>query len=54
MYKMWKGLDPHVVLSVVGSFITICVLVIHVFAFKAVGYPKSAITKYNPPAAITK
>lgn len=51
MYKIWKGADPQLVLH--GLFFALGVLsiVLHIFAFSAVGYPKSARMKYNPPVA---
>ena len=54
MYKIWRGSDPVTVLA--GSFFSLGVLsvVLHLFAFSAVGYPKSAKMKYNPPAAATQ
>ncbi len=48
MHKLWQGLDPHIVLSAVGSFVTGCVLVLHVWAFSQFGWPKSLKAKYNP------
>ncbi len=50
MHRIWVGLDARVVLSAVGSAITIMVLVIHLFAFKVVNYPGSTIVKYHPAA----
>jgi hypothetical protein len=56
MYKLWQGLSPYVILSSLGSFITICVLVLHFWAFNQFGWPKSLKAKYNPPvaAAVTR
>lgn len=53
MYKIWRGADPHVVLS--GLFFSLGVLsiVLHMFAFSAVGYPKTTKAKYNPAAVTT-
>ncbi len=54
MHRLWVGLDPHIVLSVLGSFIAGTVLVIHLFAFNVVNYPDSTIEKYSSPAAATR
>jgi hypothetical protein len=50
MYKIWQGLDPHLVLMGVGTFISGAVLVMHIFAFGQLGWPSSLKAKYNPPA----
>lgn len=54
MHRLWVGLDPHIVLSVLGSFIAGTVLVIHLFAFRVVNYPGSTIPKYSSPPAATR
>lgn len=55
MHRIWVGLDPRIVLSVLGSFIAGTVLVIHLFAFRVVNFPGSTISKYaTPPAAATR
>ena len=53
MYKIWRGADPMTVLT--GLFFSLGVLsiVLHLFAFSAVGYPKSTKAKYNPAAVAT-
>ena len=51
MHRIWIGLDPRVILSVLGAFISGTVLVIHLFAFRVVNYPGSTIAKYRTPAA---
>lgn len=53
MYKIWRGADPQLVLH--GLFFALGVLsiVLHMFAFSAVGYPRTTKAKYNPPAAAT-
>lgn len=51
MYRIWIGLDPHVIMSGIGAFLAGCVLVIHLFAFRVVNYPGTTIEKYNPKAA---
>ncbi len=52
MYKIWRGSDPNTVLA--GLFFSLGVLsiVLHLFAFSAVGYPKSTKAKYNPAPAV--
>jgi hypothetical protein len=52
MYRMWKGLDARFVLSVTGTAVTLIAIYIHIFAFHVTGYPKAAVAKYNPPAAV--
>ncbi len=55
MYRIWIGLDPRMILSVLGSFISVLALVIHLFAFKVVNYPGSVMQKYpNYKAAATR
>lgn len=55
MHRIWVGLDPRIVLSVLGSFIAGTVLVLHLFAFRVVNYPGFIIPKYaTPPAAATR
>ena len=39
MYRIWIGLDAKMVLGAVMGGVSIIVLVIHLFAFKVVGYP---------------
>ncbi len=51
MYRIWIGLQARMVMSLVGTAISAMVLVIHLFAFDVLGYPKNAKMKYNPPAA---
>jgi|APCry1669188910_1035180.scaffolds.fasta_scaffold61884_3 hypothetical protein len=46
MHRIWVGLDPRVVLSCVGTGVTIMVLVMHLFAFKALNWPGSISQKY--------
>ena len=55
MYRIWIGLDAKMVLGAVMGGVSIIVLVIHLFAFKVVGYPSLGnAQKYSsasPPAA---
>ncbi len=51
MYKIWQGSDPKLILSGLFFFIACTSLVIHMFAFNVLGYPKTTKAKYNPPAA---
>jgi Antenna complex alpha/beta subunit len=50
MYKIWQGSNPKEVLAGLGFFLGAMALVIHVFAFNVLGYPKTTKAKYNPPA----
>jgi hypothetical protein len=50
MHRVWIGLNAHMVLAATGMFVACTVLVIHIFAFGVVGYPKTTKMKYNPPA----
>jgi hypothetical protein len=54
MHRLWVGLDPHIVLSVLGSFIAGTVLVIHLFAFRVVNHPGLTIAKYQAATAATR
>jgi hypothetical protein len=49
MYKIWQGQSPHLVLAMVGAFISGAVLVMHIWAFGQFGWPKDLKAKYNPP-----
>ena len=50
MHRLWIGLNPREVLGFTMVFVSGTVLVIHIFAFGVVGYPKTTKMKYNPPA----
>jgi hypothetical protein len=50
MHRIWIGLEPRQVLGFAGVFVAGTVLVLHIFAFGVVGYPKTTKMKYNPPA----
>lgn len=50
MHKIWQGSDPQVVLAGLGFFLGCLAMVIHIFAFSVVGFPKTTKAKYNPPA----
>ncbi len=50
MHRVWIGLNAHAVLAATGMFVAGTVLVIHMFAFGQLGWPKSLKAKYNPPA----
>jgi len=54
MHRIWVGLDPQIIMSVVGSFVAGTVLVIHLFAFRVVNFPGSTMAKYASPAAATR
>jgi len=51
MHRLWVGLDPHIVLSCVGSFVTGCVLVLHLWAFGQFNWPATLKATYATPAA---
>jgi len=55
MYRIWIGLDAKAVLGAVMGGVSIIVLVIHLFAFRVVGYPTLGnAQKYSstaPPVA---
>jgi hypothetical protein len=52
MHRLWVGLDPHIILSVLGSFITGAVLVLHLWAFNQFNWPGTLKATYsNAPAA---
>ena len=53
MYKIWKGADPQLVLHGLFFALGVLAILLHMFAFSAVGYPKSTKAKYNPPAVAT-
>jgi hypothetical protein len=48
MHRVWIKLDPHMVLMATGTFVAGAVLVMHIFAFGQLGWPKSLKAKYNP------
>ena len=50
MHRVWISLDPHQVLMGTFSFVAGAVLVMHIFAFGQLGWPKDLKAKYNPPA----
>ncbi len=50
MYKIWQGADARLTLAGLGFFLGCLAMVIHIFAFSALGYPKTTKAKYNPPA----
>lgn len=50
MYRVWIKMDPHQVLMGTFAFVAGAVLVMHIFAFGQLGWPKSLKAKYNPPA----
>ncbi len=55
MYRIWIGLDPKLIMSAIGTFLSAMCLVIHLFAFKVVNYPGSVAQKYpNYKAAATR
>lgn len=51
MYKIWKGADPQMVLHGLFFALGVLAIVLHMFAFNSLGWPKSTKAKYNPPVA---
>lgn len=51
MHRIWVGLDPQIIMSVVGSFVAGTVLVIHIFAFNQLNWPGTLKAKYATPSA---
>ena len=51
MHRIWLGLDPKIVMACLGGAVSMMVIVIHLFAFNAVGYPASVKAKYPQAAA---
>ncbi|MFN0099314.1 MAG: hypothetical protein ACKVS7_11600 [Gemmatimonadaceae bacterium] len=50
MFRAWIGLNGHEVLMGTAAFVVTAVLVMHIFAFGQLGWPKSLKAKYNPSA----
>jgi hypothetical protein len=50
MHRVWIGLDAHQVLMGTATFVVGAVLVMHIFAFGQLGWPKDLKAKYNPSA----
>jgi hypothetical protein len=46
MYKLWIGLQPRFTLHIVHGALSIGVLYMHLWAFGAMGWPKSISQKY--------
>lgn len=51
MHKIWQGTDPMVNLGVLGAFLAVLALVIHVWAYSIVGWPNSKRAEYRGTAA---
>jgi hypothetical protein len=54
MYRIWIGLDPHVIMSGIGSFLAGAVLVMHMWAYQQFNWPASLKAKYANTAAATR
>jgi len=54
MHRVWVGLDPHIILSAVGSFVAGTVLVLHIWAFGQFNWPGTLKAKYATPPAATR
>ena len=53
-YKIWIGLMPRLVVNISHTAISIAVLYMHLWAFKAMGWPNNIAQKYpqyTAPAA---
>jgi len=50
MHRIWIGLHPREVMGGVGTFVVGAVLVMHIFAFGQLGWPKTLKAKYNASA----
>ncbi len=51
MYRIWIGLEPRMIMSLLGTALSAMVLTLHVWAFGQFGWPKSVKMKWNPPAS---
>ena len=51
MHRIWMGVDPHIVMSALGTFLVGCALNIHVWAYSITACPKYKKAQYNAPAA---
>ena len=52
LYTSYLPPNAYGQVEIVTAATAVLSIVLHLFAFSAVGYPKSAKMKYNPPAAI--
>ncbi|MFM8781322.1 MAG: hypothetical protein ACKOFO_07630 [Gemmatimonadota bacterium] len=50
MHRVWIGLEPRQALAGFGTFVVGAVLVMHIFAFGQLGWPKSLKAKDNASA----
>jgi hypothetical protein len=51
MYRIWIGLDPHLIMGGIGSFIAGAVLFMHLFAFSQLNWPGTLKAKYATHSA---
>ena len=54
MYRIWIGLDPHLIMGGIGSFIAGAVLIMHMCAYSQFNWPASLKAKYATPPAATR
>jgi len=54
MYRIWIGLDPHLIMGGIGSFIAGAVLIMHMWAYSQFNWPASLKAKYATPPAATR
>jgi hypothetical protein len=51
MHRIWKGMDPKMVVVGTAMFCVVLALTLHMWAFNQFGWPKAVKMKYNPPVA---
>ncbi|MEI6738918.1 MAG: hypothetical protein WCK74_01275 [Gemmatimonadaceae bacterium] len=54
MYRIWIGLDPHLIMGGIGSFIAGAVLTMHLWAYSQFNWPGTLKAKYATPTAATR
>ena len=48
MHRLWVGSDPSLILGGLGFFLAMLALVIHLWAYSIVGWPRFKREQYNP------
>jgi hypothetical protein len=54
MHRIWVGLEPRLIMSVLGSFIAGAVLVLHIWAFNQFNWPGTLKATYATAPAATR
>jgi hypothetical protein len=54
MYRIWIGLDPHLIMGGIGAFIAGAVLIMHLFAFSQLNWPGTLKAQYAATPAATR